>query len=510
MAIFRRFDLTREKRFTLSEATVSTLHDLRDPLTIRAYFTKDLPPPHSTQARYVKDLLDEYYASGRGKVRFEFIDPVAAETSAEKDKKKDVKQDIFGRQVREATSMEMELQAIGIPPVQVRVNEADKLEVKRAYMGIAVLYGERKEVIPVVSDTAGLEYDLTTLIRKLAREKTTKVAFVSGHEEPDLEKDLSRAASALREMYEVTTVDAKQPIADDISALLIVGPKTAFSDDEKRHLDTFITSGHAAAFFVGPIKPDLQTLQSEDNNAQLGDLLASYGVVPTPGLVVDAECATINVSQQAGFMRVNQAVRYPLMPLPRSLEHHNLTRGLTQVAFPFSGPVAVNMPTQTSMKAEVLVRTSEKSWIADPPYFLDPMQQWTPPDSRDAVHEQNLIVSLSGPIKSFYPPANGTTATGSEAEARLIIAGTSSFITDPFYGKPAEALLLNFVDWMVHDDALLAVRSRGLAAAPLRDVSEAIRRALKLGNIVGLPAAFIGFGLVRWRRREARRDQVRL
>ncbi|RYF05303.1 MAG: ABC transporter permease, partial [Deltaproteobacteria bacterium] len=138
LAVFKRLDLTRHRQYTLSDATLKALGGLRDPLTIRAYFSGDLPPPHATQARFVKDLLEEYYQHGHGKVAFEFIDPVADESSAEKEKKKDIKQDIFGRQIREATAMERELQTLGIPAVQVRVNQDDKLEVKRAYMGIVV------------------------------------------------------------------------------------------------------------------------------------------------------------------------------------------------------------------------------------------------------------------------------------------------------------------------------------------------------------------------------------
>jgi hypothetical protein len=59
-------------------------------------------------------------------------------------------------------------------------------------------------------------------------------------------------------------------------------------------------------------------------------------------------------------------------------------------------------------------------------------------------------------------------------------------------------------------EALLSVRSRGLAAAPLGEVSDGGRNAMKLANVVGLPFAFVAFGLIRWRMREARRGKVTL
>jgi hypothetical protein len=141
LKLFRRLDLTEDRQFSLSSATISTLQGLTDPLTIRAYFTSDLPPPYSAHARYVRDLLEEYYARSSGKVRYEFVDPEAAETDEDKEKKKDVKHDIFGRPVRAQTSVERDLDALGIQPVQMQVNQGDKVEVKRAYMGIAVSYG---------------------------------------------------------------------------------------------------------------------------------------------------------------------------------------------------------------------------------------------------------------------------------------------------------------------------------------------------------------------------------
>ena len=85
---FGRLDLTRDGQFTLSDATMTTLASLEDPVTIEAYFTSELPPPYSSHARYVRDLLEEYYNHADGNVIYQFIDPVAAETEEDKEKKK--------------------------------------------------------------------------------------------------------------------------------------------------------------------------------------------------------------------------------------------------------------------------------------------------------------------------------------------------------------------------------------------------------------------------------------
>ena len=508
LSLFGRLDLTRDRQFSLSQATRAMLADLHEPVTVRAYFTKELPPPHSSNARYVKDMLDEYYTHSHGMLRFEFIDPAAEETSEDKEKRKDVKQDIFGRQVREATSMERELQQLGIPPVQVRVNEDDKLEVKRAYMGLAVHFGDKKEIIPVVSDTAGLEYQLTTMMRKLVRIKAPRVGLVTGHAGLSPQQDFAKAHGMLAELYEMSDVDLTKDIPAELDALLVVGPKTAFTAAEKHNLDAFLVSGHSVAFFLAAIKPSLQNLQSEDNTPELSDLLAAYGLSMDPGLMLDAECATISVAQQAGFMRINQPVRYPYILLPRSLEDQALTHGLAQVVLPFMSPVQVKVPEGSNGQYEVLARSSAMSWLQGPPFNLDPMQHWTPPASGSPADARPLMVTLAGNFKGMSPQASAAAADA--PKARILFTGGAAWLTDPFLAKPNETLLLNAVDWLVRDDDLLAVRSRGLAAAPLRAVSDTGRNAAKYLNIIGLPMAFVGFGLVRWRRREGRRSRITL
>ena len=165
-----------------------------DHLTIKAYFSDGLPPPYSQNARYVRDLLDEYYNAADGKLSYEFLDPMATESSEDKEKRKEVRRDIFGRAIREETDMERELRSLGIQPVEVRVNQGDNLEVKRVYMGISVRYGDQQEAIPVVVDTSSLEYDLTTLIRKVSRPKTPTIGLVTGRDGLDLNQDLDRLA----------------------------------------------------------------------------------------------------------------------------------------------------------------------------------------------------------------------------------------------------------------------------------------------------------------------------
>ena len=73
--LFGRLDLTETRMYTLSNVTKQILRELDEPLTIKAYFTKDLPAPYNNISRYVEDQLAEMKAYGKGRFRYEFLDP---------------------------------------------------------------------------------------------------------------------------------------------------------------------------------------------------------------------------------------------------------------------------------------------------------------------------------------------------------------------------------------------------------------------------------------------------
>jgi ABC-type uncharacterized transport system involved in gliding motility auxiliary subunit len=372
----------------------------------------------------------------------------------------------------------------------------------------------------VVKQTNNLEYDLTTLIRKLTRTKTPKVAFVTGEGSADPEKDLGKIHGLLTQLYDVSTLKLNETpkIGDDIDAIIVLGPKTPFNDAAQKAIDAFVVSGRSAAFLIDSVKPTLTTLEAEKADHGLTAMLESYGVKIEDGLALDPECATITVQRQQGFMRIAQPVRYPFMPLAQATDpDHPLTRGMAQIAFPFMSPLSVTVPADGPVKADVLAKTSAEAWMEKWPFNLDPFQRWT----KDMVGEQkaqNLVVALSGPVKSHFGqgPAPAPAKEGEEApavggtNARVLIAGGSSMMTDQFMSPTNQALALNLIDWLLSDEGLLALRSRGLGGAPIDELSDGVRAAIKYGNIVGVPLAFIAFGLVRWRRRETRRQLIKL
>jgi gliding-associated putative ABC transporter substrate-binding component GldG len=513
---FGRFDATRDQIYTLSQASKDTMSKLEDPVTVTAYFTDDLPAPYSGNARYVRDLLEEFRAASKGRLSFEFLDPMSQETAEDKETKKEVKRDIFGRTFREPTSVERELAEVGIQPVEVRVIEDDQMQTKRAYMGIVIKHQEKKEVIPVVQDVRTLEYDLTTLVKKLTRPKTPVIGVVQGHEAPVLHEKLTRLQTLLSQMYEVRPVDlaARERVDAEIDALLVIGPKTAFQPNELKAIDQFIMEGKSVAFFLDSVQVDLRTFEPSEATHGLGPLLETYGIKVGDQLVADVESAPLNVQERRGFMIVTMPVPYPFIPLLARLEGDSpVTEGLSGVTLPFSTPVTATAPEGAT--ATVLAKSSRKSWLENKPYNLDPRREW-----RNETITPNgphpLMVQVSGKLKShFASEASTSSASGvpvlaeSKGEPRVIVAGGSAALWDDFMGRPNQALLLNVADWLLLDPALLTMRTRGLAEAPLQpELSATTRNAVKFGNAFGIPFALAAFGLVRWRMRESRRATV--
>ncbi len=536
---FWRIDLTRDDVFTLSSASTKTMSDLEDPVTVTAYFTANLPPPFSQNAQFVRDLLEEYRASSKGMLSYEFIDPESAETDEDKAIKKDVKVDIFGRRMRDKTSIESELERLGVSPVEIRVIEEDQAQTKRAYMGLVVRYGEETEVLPVVQSTGDLEYNLTTQIRNLTRTRVPVLGIAQGHGELSLSEDLANLKGLLEQVYEVKPVtlpaDLKDgKIDDDIDAMLVLGPKQSYGEPALKAIDAFLASGKSAAFLIDHVDVDLKTFQAKPTEHGLGDLLASYGIELGSQLVADVSSASLSVQRRMGPMVVNMPLRYPFIPvLPRLEGDSALTRGLADVTMPF--PTAVYLSddvmkaNEGKLSGTILAKSTEKSWLEDATPMNMAPQRFAERVEAIFTGPYNLMASVEGALPAHYPenarasddtaPADGAggadeesaeaTSASGQKKSRVLVAGTAGIVRDDFLNPANAALTLNMVDWLLLDPALLGMRTRGLIDPPLREeLPDSTRNFVKYGNAVGVPLLLVLYGLIRWQRRESRRRRL--
>ena len=159
--VFTRADLTKNSSYTLSPISKDIVANLEDKMVIKAYFSNNLPPPYNNLRRQVQDILDDYRSYSKGNLNYEFLNPTSSGEG-------------------EGNELDQEAQKYGIQPVQIQAMDNDKLEVKRAYLGLVFLYNGKQETIPVVQSADNLEYEITSLIKKMTMTTKRKVGILAG------------------------------------------------------------------------------------------------------------------------------------------------------------------------------------------------------------------------------------------------------------------------------------------------------------------------------------------
>ena len=88
---------------------------------------------------------------------------------------------------------------------------------------------------------------------------------------------------------------------DDVDAVVVAGPREAFSAQAVAALRSYVAGGGAVAFLLDRVAADVQALSATPVEHGLDSLLKEYGVTMGKSLALDTECATIAVTQQRGF-----------------------------------------------------------------------------------------------------------------------------------------------------------------------------------------------------------------
>lgn len=151
MTLFFRWDLTKNKVYSLSEVSKTVVSTLTEPLTIKVFFTKNLKAPYNNIERYLRDLLEEYAVYGNRFFNYQFFDVTPQSEGVGSS----------------STENQQIASSYGIQPVQIQMLEEDQLMVKLAYMGLVIIHGDIVERIPTITSTDGLEYTLTTTFQRV-------------------------------------------------------------------------------------------------------------------------------------------------------------------------------------------------------------------------------------------------------------------------------------------------------------------------------------------------------
>ena len=158
--LFQRLDLTESGLYSLSPPSIDAVSALREPLTIRAFFSPNLPAPYNTVEQAVRDLLEEYAVYGGEFFNYQFISMGAEEVGQE-----------------EAIANEELARQYLIYPIQIEQLERDEVTLSTAYTGMALIHGDLIETIPSITDSDQLELTITEAITKLTERISSLLAL---------------------------------------------------------------------------------------------------------------------------------------------------------------------------------------------------------------------------------------------------------------------------------------------------------------------------------------------
>jgi gliding-associated putative ABC transporter substrate-binding component GldG len=453
---FLRLDLTTDHRFTLSKATKNIIRNLEEPVTVTAYFSKDVPTDLARTKNDFKDLLVEYNNLSKGQIVYEFIAPVAGEESEQK------------------------AVAAQIQPVIATVREKDQAKQQKVYLGAVVSMGEESEVIPFMQPGAAMEYALSSAIKKISVKVKPVIGLVQGHGEPGIAA-IPQAANALNILYEVEPVYLNDTVNNllKFKTIALVAPKDTIPPSHLAQFDEFLAKGGNLYLAVNRVEGKLEVQRGLSIHTGIEDWLAAKGLIVEDNFVVDSRCAQISVRQQQGAFTFSTQVPFPYLPIIAKFADHPATKGLESLLLPFASTVAYTGDTTKSFTP--LAQTSDMSGTLPSPVYFDVSKQWNKAD----FPMKGLTVAglLKGKIAG-------------QATSQILLVGDGDFAVNG-EGEQARqqspdniSFMVNSIDYLSDDTGLIELRTKGVSNRPLDQIEDGKKAFLKYLNFL-LPLLLI-------------------
>lgn len=465
-----RLDLTDEKQYTLSQATKDILNNLEEPVTVKAYFSENLPPNVVKARQDFQEMLVEYASLSDGMLVYEFIDPNANEAN---------EQDALGK---------------GIQPVLINVREKDQVKQQKAFLGATVSIEDKSDVIPFIQPGTAMEYALSTAIKRISVSDKPVIGFLTGQGEPSIAEmmQLENQLSVLYETREIQLDTTEVP--DYVKTLVIVRPMDSIPDVILNRIDNYLAKGGNVAIAINRVSGDLQNAYGMALNTGLENWLQQKGIVVEGNFVVDASCASVTVQQQQGFFTMQTNVAFPYLPRVSNFAEHPITKGLESVMFEFAS--SMRYTGDTTKRFTPLAMSSEKSNTMASPQYFDINKQWTDADL---------------PLRGLIMAATVEGKLAGNADARMVVIADGDF---PVSGNPQRprnlqpdniSLMANSIDWLSDDTGLITLRTKGVTSRPIDELEEATKTILKYVNFL-LPLVLVMiYGLVRMQQNRMKR-----
>jgi ABC-2 type transport system permease protein len=503
--VFHRFDLTSEKRYTLSPATVEMLEDLDDVVFVRVYLEGEFPAGFKRLRNETREMLDEFRAYAGDNIEYEFINP-----SADPVKKK--REEVY-----------RQLYMKGLNPTSLEVKDEDGTSQQIIFPGAIISYKGRelplqllKAQRPGVSpdqvlnnSVQALEYELANTIRKAGTAFKPKIAFIEGHGELDSLHTASITESLL-EYYEVERVaingkvnslterDTLGGSRNKYKAIIIAKPDSIFSKEDKFMIDQYVMNGGNVLWLIEPVYTNVDSLRMKGatmalpNDMKIEDQLFKYGVRVNSDVILDLECARIPMNKAiAGQPPQYDLEPWLFHPLVLSRSDHPIVKNLDRIRMEYAS--TIDTVGGKGIKKTVLLTSSKYSKVLLAPQPIDLRMTTIPPDERQFRNSYKPVaVLLEGEFESVYrnaplPRELKESKLLSYKEkgrpARMIVVSDGDVIRNELqfgtgqphklgydyyaskkYGTEViyanETFILNCVNYLTDDVGLMSVRAR--------------------------------------------------
>lgn len=521
---FYRFDLTQDKRYTLSPTSLKILKEVKDPLIVDVFLKGQFPGEFKKLQTETQQLLEEFKAYNKN-VTFQFVNPI--ENEEERD-----------------TIMQSFLER-GLTPVNVTIDDKGKQTQEVVFPWAIATYNGRSVKVPLLKNIMGastaekvvtsvqhLEYAFANAFNTVAKPKEKKVAVIKGNGELH---DILMAdfIKQVRENYFIGTFTldsvAKKPneslaYLKKYDLAIIAKPTETFSDAEKLVLDQFVINGGKTLWLIDQVNIEMDSLYNDQGaslafprDLNLNDLLFKYGVRINPVLVKDVMAAPIALATgEQGS--ATQYTQYPWFyaPLVYPTAKNPIVSNLDAVKFDYANAIDT---LKNGIKKTVLLQSSPYSKFVGAPVEVNLAMVNERPEQSEFKGTGNIpmAVLLEGQFHSVYEnrvlPFAEKNFRPVGAANKMIVISDGDVIknqldknfqplelgydkwTNKLYGN--KEFLMNCVNYLLDDTGLINIRSKQVNL-PLLDKQKVYDNYTMTQVItVGLPIVILAiFGLL--------------
>lgn len=489
---FKRFDFTKDQRYSISEASFELIDQVNQPLQIKVFLAGEIPSEFKQLQLETRYMLEEFNAQNSN-IRFQFEDPSAA-----KEDLNEVAKTFF---------------QLGMTPERVNIAERGKVTETIVFPWAEVNFKGEKIAVPlfkkrmnasteemIKTSIQHLEYAFSDALRKLVKERDKKIAVLKGKGQLS-DVYIADFFRSLRDYYliapftlENIETQPEESLAqlNEFDLIIDAKPEKKYTEKEKYVLDQYLMQGGKALWLIEQVTAAQDSLKKTGSTLafpkelDLYDFFFTYGVRVNPQLVNDLYSAPIVLAQGSGSQTQFNPFPWMYKPLAIPAENHPITSSLERVKFDFANPIEL---LNNSIEKTVLLSSSELTKLEGVPkeISLDLIEK-EPDFSTYKQPHQALAVLLEGEFNSLYknritPFSNPNHLDQSVATQQLVISdgdviknkvtrnkpeelGFNPFTGETYGNKP---FLMNAVNYMLGDEALLELRNKPILLASIND-----------------------------------------